>query len=302
MKHNDQLDIFLGELMAPASKDDIGSMEHPMFSIKKGGDRKIRRYEHNGKFLEISPSVKGSATIWDKDILIYVFTLMRQCLDRGENIPTRFEVNAADLLRAIGRDDSGTAYKRLYEGLARLKGTQIKTNIETGEETTDEEPEFSLFGLVNDVIVLKDKKSKRLTRLLFEPSSWFRQQIANEYLLTINPSYFSLESGLERRLYELARKHCGRQSHWRIRLELLKHKVGSESSINRFRFDLNELNRRSKVGFLRVVDYLVVLKKDMVHFFPDDERGRLALVQVMAEKTTQDLLEDVAGLGRTGLA
>jgi plasmid replication initiation protein len=298
MRHVRQLDIFLGELMAPASKDDIGSMEHPMFSIKKGGDRKVRRYEHNGKFIEITPSVKGSATIWDKDILIYVFTLMRQCLDRGETIPERFEINAADLLRAIGRDDSGAAYNRLYDAIDRLKGTQIKTNLPSGEENAEEETEMSFFGLVNDVIVLKNKQSKRLTRLLFEPSGWFRKQVANEYLLTINPSYFSLEGGLERRLYELARKHCGRQSHWRIRLDLLKHKVGSEASLNRFRFDMNALIDRSGKGFLRVVDYLVVLKQDMVHVFPDDERGHLALAEVVAGQTTQDLLGSaVAALG-----
>ncbi|MFX8786008.1 replication initiator protein A, partial [Acinetobacter baumannii] len=55
-----QLDLFMGELLTTsANKDDIGSMEHPVFSIKKGGDRVIRRYEYRDKYVEITPSAKG---------------------------------------------------------------------------------------------------------------------------------------------------------------------------------------------------------------------------------------------------
>lgn len=294
LEEGGQLDIFLGELMAPASKDDVGSMEHPMFSIKKGGDRKIRRYDHNGYFIEITPSVKGSATIWDKDILIYVFTLMRQVLDRNEVVPEVFEVIAADLLRAVGRDDGGKTYSRLYEALDRLRGTNIKTNLPTGLEKPDEETDYWNFNLVDDVKVFKSKTSKRLTRLVFKPSAWFRQQVASENLLTINPEYFKLESGLERRLYELARKHCGRQAHWRIRLDLMRRKIGSEASLNRFRHDFKELIEESGTGWLRVINYLVLLKDDMVHVFADDPRGRLIMTQVISGKSSLPQLLDEA--------
>jgi len=40
---------------------------------------------------------------------------------------------------------------------------------------------------------------------------------------------------LERRIYELARKHCGRQATWSISLDTLLKKSGSQSSIKRFR-------------------------------------------------------------------
>jgi hypothetical protein len=46
-------------------------------------------------------------------------------------------------------------------------------------------------------------------------------------VLTINPSYFKLSMGLERRLYELARKHCGYQERWIITLPRLIEKCGS---------------------------------------------------------------------------
>jgi len=46
-------------------------MEHPMFSLAKKPDRKVRRYEHNDNTITIAPGAYGLATIWDKDIVIY---------------------------------------------------------------------------------------------------------------------------------------------------------------------------------------------------------------------------------------
>ena len=65
-----QLDLFVCDLMDASPKDDLGSMEHPLFSIAKKPDTKIRTYEHNGNTVKIVPSVLGLATIFDKDILI----------------------------------------------------------------------------------------------------------------------------------------------------------------------------------------------------------------------------------------
>lgn len=275
-----QLDLFLGELFATASKDDVASMEHPMFSIRKGGDRRVRRYEHNGFFIEITPSVKGSATIWDKDILIYMFTLMRQRLDRKEEVPDRFEISAADMLRSIGRDDSGSTYKGLYDALERLQGTTITTNLPCGFETSEEETERSTFALVDSIHILRNKGSKKLTRLLFKPSEWFRKQVEHERILTIHPQYFQITGGLERRLYELSRKHCGDQAHWSIRLELLHRKVGADAELKHFRHDFRTLLRRSANEILHIPDYLVILTRDdIIHVFKDNERGRALLLR-----------------------
>lgn len=277
-----QLDLFLGELLMPATKNDVGSMEHPLFSLSKSGDHIKRRYEHNGFFLEVTPSRHGSATIWDKDILIYVHSLMRQAMDRGEEIGERFEISAADLLRGIRRDDSGAAYSRLYAALNRLVGTTIETNIPTGAERANEETAHRVFALVAEAHVVRDKKTKRLTRILFSPSTWFRNQVSAAHLLTINPDYFTLESGLHRRLYELARKFCGDQARWKISLLLLHKKSFSKSNINRFRFDIKDDIRNSGLPFLRLLDYLLVITDDdMVHIFRDNERGRAALTALI---------------------
>ena len=55
----------------------------------------------------------------------------------------------------------------------------------------------------------------------------FRAIVKDRRVLTINPAYFELSMGLERRLYELARKHCGYQERWIITLPRLIEKCGS---------------------------------------------------------------------------
>ena len=66
------LDFFVADFSYWAVKDDMASMEHPMFSLSKKKDFAIRRYEHHGASVVIEPSREhGMPTIWDKDILIF---------------------------------------------------------------------------------------------------------------------------------------------------------------------------------------------------------------------------------------
>lgn len=270
-----QLDMFLGELFASASKDDIASMEHPVFSIRKGGEKVVRRYENKDKYLEVRPpNGMGSATIWDKDVLIYVFSLMRQVLDDGEPLPNRFEVSAYDLLKSISRGTSGRDYQELYAALDRLQGTQLKTNIPTGFEQDDEESE-TWFSLVDEATVYRNKTTKRLQRITFKPSTWFKRQVEATNLLTIDPRYFAIKSGLERRLYELIRKHCGNQPSWAITLPNLLNKVGSSQAIRYVRRDLRNLLKSDEEEYMLVIDYRVLIDdNDVIRAFSDTPAGR----------------------------
>ena len=55
--------FFLCDIFDAIPKDDIATMEHPIFSLSTRPDRRILRYEHNGTAIEVTPSVKGLATI-----------------------------------------------------------------------------------------------------------------------------------------------------------------------------------------------------------------------------------------------
>jgi plasmid replication initiation protein len=66
-------------------------------------------------------------------------------------------------------------------------------------------------------------------------SDWIFRSVVSKSVLTLHRDYFRLRKPLERRVYEIARKHCGRQAEWRIGLETLALKSGSTSPRRVFR-------------------------------------------------------------------
>jgi hypothetical protein len=52
-------DFFVCDIFDAAVKGDSASMEHPIFSLSKKPDLKVRRYENGDKWAEIRPSIEG---------------------------------------------------------------------------------------------------------------------------------------------------------------------------------------------------------------------------------------------------
>jgi len=64
-------DLFFCDVFDAIPKNDVASMEHPIFSLSTKPDMATRSYVHNNVRIEVSPSKKGLATMHDKDFLIY---------------------------------------------------------------------------------------------------------------------------------------------------------------------------------------------------------------------------------------
>lgn len=224
-------DLFLCDVADAVLKDLIPQMEHPFYSLSKKPETAIRRYEHNGNWLEIVPSVRGLATIYDKDILIYCISQLMERMKRGKPVGPRVRMTSYDLLVFTNRGTSGKDYTALCDAIDRLEGTRIKTNMRTGDlEQRDS------FGLIEASSVRrKHGNNGRLLWVEVKLSDWVFNAIQSREVLTLHPDYFRLGKPLERRLYELARKHCGRQQSWKISLETMHKKSGSQSSLKRFR-------------------------------------------------------------------
>jgi len=229
-KRHQQRDFFVCDIFDAAVKGDSASMEHPIFSLSKKPDLKVRRYENGESWVEIRPSVKGLATVFDRDILIYCISQLMAALNDGRPVSQRLSLRALDLLVATNRDTSGRGYLQLREALERLQGTQIATNIITGGRET-----FDVFGLINRARIVRETREGRMQELEIELSDWVFQAVEAEEVLTLDRRYFQLAKPLERRLYELARKHCGQQPGFRIGLEKLHNKCGSQSTLKEFR-------------------------------------------------------------------
>jgi plasmid replication initiation protein len=229
-ERRNQLDLFICNILDATPKDDMGSMEHPMFTLEKKPDLEIRRYEHNGNSIVVEPSVLGHATIFDKDVLIYAISQLRAALNDGREISKTLRLTAYDYLKATNRTTSGADYNRMEKSLKRLKGTSVTTNIKTNEKTISKG-----FGLMDSWEVVKENKSGKMEAIEITLSEWLYNAILGKEVLSIHPDYFRLAKSLERRIYELARKHCGKQPEWEIGLKLLHKKTGSSAPLREFR-------------------------------------------------------------------
>lgn len=232
-------DFFIADILDAAPKSDIGSMEHPIFSLSKKPDFTIREYQHKDITIEVQPSAKGIANIWDKDVLIYCCSQLREGINRGREPSPIIHIRAHDLFVATNKKlVGGGDYKQLIDSLERLAGTRIKTNI-----STDGTVERYNFGLVVQYKVIEEKirGQQRMSSIAIEIPSWLYRAVVSGEVLTLDRDYFRLRGGIERRLYEIARKHCGKQSRWSIGLASLHRKTGSQSPMKAFKHQVLKL-------------------------------------------------------------
>ena len=231
-----QGDFFLCDIFDAIPKDDLASMEHPLFSLATRPDRRVLSYAHNGAEITVVPSVKGLATIHDKDILIFCISQLMAAINAGRTVSRRLQLKAHDLLVATNRETSGDAYRRLREAFERLAGTRITTNIVTGDHETT-----TGFGLIESWEIVRKTRGGRMVSVSVTLSEWLYRAVLSKSVLTLNRDYFRLRKPLERRIYELARKHCGRQDSWRVSVDTLLKKSGSASPRRVFRAMLREM-------------------------------------------------------------
>ncbi len=229
-------DFFVCDILDALPKDDMATMEHPVFSLATRPDLRVLAYAHNGVEITVTPSVKGLATIHDKDILIYCISQLMAALNAGRQVSRTVTLRAHDLLVATNRETSGDAYRRLRESFERLAGTRITTNLATGgvEVTRG-------FGLIEAWEIVRKTRGGRMISVAVTLSDWLFRAVLSSSVLTLSRDYFRLRKPLERRIYELARKHCGRQESWRVSVDTLLKKSGSASPRRVFRAMLREM-------------------------------------------------------------
>ena len=229
-------DFFVCDILDALPKDDLATMEHPVFSLATKPDLRILSYAHNGVDITVTPSVRGLATIHDKDILIYCISQLMAALNAGRAISRIVTLRAHDLLVATNRETSGDAYRRLREAFERLAGTRITTNLAMdGIEVTRG------FSLIEGWEIARKTRGGRMISVSVTLSDWLFRAVMSSAVLTLSRDYFRLRKPLERRIYELARKHCGRQDSWRISVDTLLKKSGSASPRRVFRAMLRDM-------------------------------------------------------------
>lgn len=227
---HENLDFFVCDIFDATPKSDMASMEHPIFSLSTKPDHRARRYENGANYIQIAPSHIGLATVHDRDILIFCISQIMAAINKGRRVSKTVRFKAHDLLIATNRQTNGQGYKLLKQALERLRGTSISTNIITGDIE-----QWENFGLIDKSRIVRETREGRMLDVEVTLSDWVFNAIQAQEVLTLHPDYFRLRKPLERRLYELARKHCGTKDSWKINLELLQKKCGSNSTLFEFR-------------------------------------------------------------------
>ncbi|NEQ47528.1 MAG: replication initiator protein A [Leptolyngbya sp. SIOISBB] len=221
-------------------KDDRVLMEYPFFGLQKKPLMKPIVYKNGDIELIIEPGPRGIATIWDKEILIYLASILNERIERGEPTSRTIQFVASDFLKLASRGTGKRSYQLLLDALDRLRNTSIRTTIASNDVR-----ERRGFGWIETWRALESRKSNGqpiMVGIEITLSDWIFRAITHERrVLTLDKRYFLITKGLDRRLYELARKHCGKQSSWSISLSNLKDKCGSNREIRRFKSEVVKL-------------------------------------------------------------
>lgn len=258
------LDFFVANFSDYAIKDDQATMEAPMFSLSTKQDMTSWKWTSTDgkKTVVVDPGKTGRATIHDKDILIYCISRLVAALNEGKKPSRLVRFTAYDYLKATNRATRGDDYDRFKDALNRLSGTRVTTNVETGKTRHGKG-----FGFINGwEIIEKSDKDNSMIGVEVELSLWIYRAIAAKEVLTISPGYFKLRKPLERRLYEIARKHVGKQASWEIGIQALRDKCGStEAALNNWRTKLRHVIQSDALP-----DYRLELNRNTVRFVPKD--------------------------------
>lgn len=229
-----------------------GIMAYPFFHLGKSAPaREVLHYDDGQVRIEVAPGPAGIATIYDKDLILYIASLMAEKLRRGELRPDdprpdrEFTFTAHDFFRVAGRDTAGKAYDRLLQMLRRLQGTQVRTNIEMAGEGTD--GVFSWIDAVNTRYRRNVRGEKELVSVSVTLCAWlYRGILSDTRLLTFADEYFDL-APLERRLYEIAKAEDVDEAGWSIGIEDLHARVGTRGLLRHFGQFLAEVEQTQRL-------------------------------------------------------
>jgi len=115
---------------------------------------------------------------------------------------------------------------------------------------------------------VRETRDGRMQEVEIVLSDWVFQAVEAQEVLTLDRRRFQLAKPLERRLYELARKHVGLQQGLHIGLKKLRLKCGSQSTLREFRRLIQSICDADRAHNHRP-GYSFALDGDMVEMQPD---------------------------------
>ena len=144
----------------------------------------------------------------------------------------------------------------------RLQSTSVVTSIRQGKRK-----ERHRFSWLNEWKEIVDDQGRSIG-LEFIIPDWLYDGILNQRLvLSIDPAYFDLTSGIERWLYRVVRKHGGKQkAGWSFTFRQLYEKSGSLARFSDFAIDIRKIVTRQSIPEYWLSIHRNEYDEELLHF------------------------------------
>jgi len=180
VKKHPQDDFFIADIFDNTQfKDDLATMEHPIFTLSVKPDKRILEYKNGDKEVKVVPSIEGLPSIMDKDFLLYCSSLLMANYNEGRKKdpsylpPKTIRVSSHDYFKATQRANNGKSYALFAKSLLRLRGCTITTTIKTNGKK-----QLKGFGLIDSYEVIESCKVKdRMVALEVGFSDWLYNSV-----------------------------------------------------------------------------------------------------------------------------
>ena len=164
----------------------MASMEHPLFTLATRPDRRILRYAHGEATIEVTPSVKGLATIHDKDVLIFCISQLMAAVNAGRPTAPTLHLKAHDLLLATRRETSRRRLPAAARGLRAAVGHPDRHQHRHRRASRRTRG----FGLIDAWEILRKARGGRMILVTVTLSDWIYRSVLSRSVLTLQPRLF----------------------------------------------------------------------------------------------------------------
>ena len=234
-----QPDLFIADASFVRSKDLNPFMTTGWFSLGKTPRFEPIIHEHQNYTIKVAHTSAdhGIATIWDHDVLIFLFSQIIHAHNQGDQTSARIRFTGYEYFHFLRRRWAGgntgqKTYQRLWEGLERLRYTDIHTNIKPHGDIESGDIKFYWLPHIEK---MKVKGRAVGYEVWLDPKihEWTKDP---KNALSLDSRYFDITGGLDRFLYLWSRKSVGSKHNrgWSERFDLIHEKSGSTTPKRQF--------------------------------------------------------------------
>lgn len=219
-----------------------GLMSSNWTSLSKSARHKPIVHTYDDWTVQVSNDTgHGLATIWDQDILIFIISQLVWARNNDQPTSSQIRFNAHQLNRFLRPAASRRSrpnveyYDMTWAALLRLHTTRIETTYKPINHPTTRDTVSSFFW-ISQIERTRYRDSADFTGYTITLDPFIYNWINDpQNVLTLDPQYFSITSGLGRFMYLWARKALGtRDDIWTERLSTFHERSASLDPMPQF--------------------------------------------------------------------